>query len=241
VRRAPRARLACVTASNQHPLGGALPLPTRLALLEWATRAGAWVIEDDYDSEYRYVGRPLMSLQGLDCTGRVLYVGTFSKTLTSALRLGFLVVPPGLLHLMPGLCLAAGSSPPLLEQAVLTDFMVEGHFARHVRRMRALYDRRQQYFRGVAREMLGGLLDVPPIEAGMRLVGHLPPGVDDHAVRDAAAARGVIVESLSMHYLGPSARQGLLLGFAGYGPRTTRTAMGRLAEAIDAVARGRAR
>jgi len=234
VRRAPDARVVCVTPSNQHPLGGAMDLPTRIALLEWAGRHDAWIIEDDYDSEFRYTGRPLPSLQGLDPAERVVYVGTFSKTISPALRLGFLVVPASIAPLMTALRSGIDRYPPALEQAVLADFIAEGHFARHVRRMRALYGRRVALFREIAAQELGGLLDVPPIEAGMRLLGWLPEGVSDLRVRDEAGRRGVDVEPLSVHRAEPCGRDGLLLGFAAYNGHAMRRGMQELAAAIRA-------
>ncbi|HEX6750840.1 MAG TPA: PLP-dependent aminotransferase family protein [Longimicrobium sp.] len=231
---APSARLACVTPSNQHPLGGAMDLPTRIALLEWAGRHDAWIIEDDYDSEFRYTGRPLPSLQGLDPCERVVYVGTFSKTLSPALRLGFMVVPKALAGVIAGLRSGIDRYPPSLEQAVLADFIGEGHFARHVRRMRAIYSQRVTLFREIAAQELSGLLEVPPIEAGLRLLGWLPEGVSDLRVRDEALRRGVEVEALSVHRSEPAGRDGLLLGFAGYNGHATRRGMQELAAAIRA-------
>lgn len=234
MRLAPDARVACVTPSNQHPLGGAMDLPTRIALLEWAGRHDAWIIEDDYDSEFRYTGRPLPSLQGLDPAERVVYVGTFSKTISPALRLGFMVVPAAIVEVMAALRSGIDRYPPALEQAVLADFIAEGHFARHVRRMRALYGRREALFREIAAQELDGLLEVPPIEAGMRLLGWLPEGVCDLRVRDEAHLRGVDVEPLSAHRAEPGGRTGLLLGFAAYSGHATRRAMQELAAAIRA-------
>lgn len=238
IRRAPRARLACVTPSNQHPLGGAMPLATRAALLEWAERQAAWILEDDYDSEFRYTGRPLPALQGLARSERVIYVGTFSKTLFPGLRLGFLVPPPALVPTVAGLRAATHSFPPALEQAALADFIDEGHFARHVRRMRALYDERQATLRALAASELGERLTIEPIDCGMRLVGRLTRGVSDRVVRDEAARRGVEVLPISEHYLEPGdddARNGLLLGFAAFDRRATRLGLRQLAAAIDAA------
>ncbi len=133
------ARLACVTPSHQYPLGATMSLSRRLALLDWAERRDVWVIEDDYDSEYRYNGRPLEAFQGLDTGGRVIYVGTFSKVLFPSLRLGYLVVAPDLVESFTAARELADRHSPLIEQAVLARFMSEGHFARHVRRMRKLY------------------------------------------------------------------------------------------------------
>src|SRR5215211_5883732 len=131
-----------------------MSLSRRLALLDWARRAGAWVLEDDYDSEYRYAGRPLAALQGLDTDGRVIYLGTFSKVLFPALRLGYLVVPPDLVDAFVNARALLDRHSPILEQVVLADFIAEGHFLRHIRRMRALYAERQAVLLAAADEML---------------------------------------------------------------------------------------
>ena len=141
---APRARLAVVTPTHQSPLGVALSLPRRLALLAWAAEAGAWVLEDDYDSEFRYTGHPLPALKSLDRGGRVLYAGSFSKVLFPALRLGYLVVPDELAEAFARASRLWSLGLPSLEQRVVAAFMAEGHFARHLRRMRSLYAARRQ-------------------------------------------------------------------------------------------------
>src|SRR5262249_4356701 len=156
----PDARLAYVAPSHQYPLGVTLSLPRRLALLDWAQRGDAWVVEDDYDSEFRYTGRPLAALQGLDRTGRVLYLGTFSKVLFPALRLGYLVVPPDLVDAFTAARAATDRQAATLTQAVVTDFIDEGHFLRHLRRMRTLYAERQEVLLRAARREWGGLLEV---------------------------------------------------------------------------------
>ncbi len=192
-------------------------LERRLALLEWARRSGAWVLEDDYDSEYRYSGRPLEALQGLDAEGCVVYVGTFSKVLFAALRLGYLVVPPDLVDAFVAARELTDRHSPQVEQAVLADFVAEGHFARHVRRMRALYaERRAALIEATERE-LAGLLEVLPAEAGMHLVGLLPEGEDDREASRRAASRGVKAPPVSAFSLGPSRRGGLVLGYAAFG------------------------
>ncbi|MDQ3863770.1 MAG: PLP-dependent aminotransferase family protein, partial [Actinomycetota bacterium] len=185
--RATDARLAYVTPSHQYPLGVTMSLRRRLTLLAWANRSGAWVLEDDYDSEYRYSGRPLSSLQGLDEGGRVLYLGTFSKVLCPALRLGYLVVPPNLVDAVVAARALVDRHSPLMEQAVLAEFMAEGHLARHVRRMRLLYaERRDALVEAIKRE-LAGLIEVGPAEAGLHLVGWLPEGADGWEASHRAA------------------------------------------------------
>jgi GntR family transcriptional regulator / MocR family aminotransferase len=229
--RGPEARLAFVTPSHQCPLGVTMSLQRRLALLEWAREAGAWVIEDDYDSEYRYVGRPLAALQGLDTAGRVIYAGTFSKVLFPALRLGYLVVPRDLIEAIAAARLFADMHPPLLEQAVLAEFMTDGHFARHIRRMRRLYAERQAALVEAARP-LSDWLDVRASEAGMHLLGWLPGGGDDQAIAQLAARHRVITHPLSHFCIEPSEQRALLLGYASVPIPAIREGVRRLATAF---------
>jgi GntR family transcriptional regulator/MocR family aminotransferase len=213
-----------------------MSLPRRLALIEWASRAGAWILEDDYDSEYRYAGRPLAALQGLDTEGRVIYIGTFSKVLFPSLRLGYMVVPA---DLSEAFCAARSLSDrhsPTVEQAVLADFIEEGHFARHVRRMRALYAARQEVLVEAARADLRGLLEVEPSDAGLHLMGWLPGGVDDRDAARAAEAHGVEAQPLSSFCLATPRRHGLVLGYAGYDASEIREGVKRLAAALRTCA-----
>jgi GntR family transcriptional regulator / MocR family aminotransferase len=233
VTRGPAARLVYVTPSHQYPLGLTMSLARRLALLEWAGRSGAFILEDDYDSEYRYAGRPLASLQGLDAGGRVIYLGTFSKVLFPALRLGYLVVPPDLVDPFVAARALTDRHSPSVTQAALADFIAEGHFARHVRRTRALYAERQAVLVDTAARLLAGALRVPPAEAGLHLVGWLPPGTDDRAASTAAAARSVEAAALSAFRMRPTGPGGLLLGYAGLSPREIRDGVDRLATALD--------
>jgi GntR family transcriptional regulator/MocR family aminotransferase len=241
----PHARLAYVTPSHQFPLGAVMSAPRRLALLSWARAADAWVVEDDYDSEFRYQGRPLPCLQGLEAErrspdelARVIYVGTFSKTLAPGLRLGFLVVPDELVDAFRAARAAIDRHPPSLAQAVLADFMAEGHFARHVRRVRALYAERQAVLLAAAAETLAGLLTLEPDPAGLHLVGWLPDGLSDTDVAEAAAVEGVVVSPLSRQVVGAHAggpgRGALLLGYAGFGPGQLRSGVRRLRRAFEA-------
>lgn len=230
---APGARLACVTPSHQYPLGVTMSLARRLELLRWAGRASAWVLEDDYDSEYRYSGRPLEALQGLDTEGRVIYVGTFSKVLFPSLRLGYLVVPPDLVDAFTAARELSDRQAPALDQAVLARFMAGGHFARHVRRMRSLYAERQAILVEEAGRHLPGLLDVPPAGAGMHLVGRLPVGEDDREASHRAAERGVEAPPVSLYGTPREGRGGLLLGYAAVGEAEIRQGVRRLAEALE--------
>lgn len=228
----PDARLVYLTPSNQYPTAATMSLPRRLELLEWAARSGAWIVEDDYDSEFRFRGRPLAALQGLDRHGRVIYLGTFSKLLAPTLRLGYLVVPPQLVDAFSAASALISRHPPSLEQIVLTDFIEKGHLARHIRRMRVLYMERQAEFVAAARRELGGLLEVTPPEAGTHLVGLLPEWLDDREAAKAAAARGVETRPFSSYCLGQH-RNGLVLGYGAFSGGQIRNGMRKLAAALS--------
>lgn len=218
--RAPLARMVCVAPSHQHPLGVVMSLRRRLALIEWARRRQAWILEDDYDSEYRYAGRPLAALQGLDPTGRVIYVGSFSKVLFPSLRLGYLVVPPDLVDAFIAARRVLDEHTAMLAQPVLANFIDGGHFAAHVRRMRRLYAARQAALLEMARRELSGLLEMDADEAGMHLIARpgakFPGAMDDGRLTDLAAAAGIVVSPLSRSYAGKPSRQGLMLGYAAH-------------------------
>jgi GntR family transcriptional regulator/MocR family aminotransferase len=235
VERAPGARLAYITPSHQFPLGVTMSLGRRLALLAWAEQAGAYILEDDYDSEYRYTGRPLAALQGLAAPERVIYVGTFSKVLFPALRIGYLILPQPLVAPFRAARALIDIHTPLLEQAVLADFIAEGHFARHLRRMRRLYAERRDLLLRAARDLP---LEVETPEAGLHCVAWLPAEMDELALARAAAARGLVLWPLSRFRIETAGRKGLVLGFAEYDEATMRTGLERLAEAIEVVARG---
>jgi GntR family transcriptional regulator/MocR family aminotransferase len=236
--RAPDARAVYVTPSHQYPLGATMSLPRRLALLDWAARAGAWVVEDDYDGEFRYAGRPLAALHSLRPDARVIYVGTFSKVLFPALRLGYLVVPPDLVrHFVAARCVVDFHAP-VLEQMALADFIAEGHFARHLRRMRTLYAARAQALVAAASAELSGLLDVRPPTTGMHVVGWLPPGIDDRVAARRAAAHDVSAVPISAFAVEPQPRGGLLLGFAAVDEPAIRDGVRRLAAALRPLVRG---
>ena len=232
-RAAPAARLAYVTPSYQYPLGVTMALPRRLALLDWARRAGAWVLEDDYDSEFRYDGRPLAALAGLDRAGQVIYLGTFSKVLFPALRLGYLVVPEAVVDAFVHARALAGRHAPTLEQAVLAGFIADGHLGRHIRAMRALYQERQATLVGAARAELVGLLDVGPSAAGMHLVGWLGAGTDDRVAVGRAAREGVEVRAVGAHSILAAHRPGLLLGYTALDAEEIRAGVRRLARALQ--------
>jgi GntR family transcriptional regulator/MocR family aminotransferase len=215
IRRGQNARAVYITPSHQYPLGMTMSATRRMLLLNWAVRTGAWIVEDDYDSEYRFGSRPIASLQGLDTDARVIYVGTFSKVMFPALRLGYVVVPKDLL---PAFCAARDAADVFsstLYQVVMTDFIREGHFARHIRRMRMLYMERRRAMVKAIRVQMGDTLEVIGAEAGMHLTTLLPSGTDDVTVSKNAASRGISATPLSTCYLRSRARAGLILGYGG--------------------------
>ena len=240
-RLAPAARLVYVSPSHQYPLGVTMSLARRLALLEWARAAGAWVIEDDYDSEYRYAQRPLATMQGLDNDGRVIYLGTFSKVMFPSLRIGYVVVPTDLIDAFVAGRGVLSRFTPSVDQAALADFIDEGHFARHIRRMRTLYAERQRALVEAARRELDGLLDVEPHDAGIHLVGWLRGGIDDRSAQEEAARQNLEAPALSSFSLKYRPRAGLMLGYAGYNEREIRVGVRRLATALHNLAAGKKR
>jgi GntR family transcriptional regulator/MocR family aminotransferase len=237
VRQAPGARMAYVTPSNQFPLGVPMSLMRRLALLKWASRAGAWIVEDDYDSEFRYSTRPFPCLHGLDADGRVVYVGTFAKSIFPAMRLGFVIVPIDLRQRFQAVRRASDLHPPLLEQMALADFIGGGHYATHLRRMRSAYRERLEALTVAAQELCDGVLRLRTIQTGLHAVADLVDDVDEERVCEEAAERGTEVAPLGMYYMGRRTGNGLLLGFASTPPNILRRGMERLADAIDAARR----
>lgn len=230
-------RLVYITPAHQFPLGITMSLRRRLDLLEWARKAGAIILEDDYDSEYRYSGRPLPALQGLDQHGVVLFAGSFSKVMFPALRLGYLVIPPDLVDRFAAARSITTRHAPHLEQAVLCDFITEGHFGRHIRRMREVYAGRLSVLLESAREALTGLLEIPRIEAGLQTAGWLCDGIDGESAAQTAAKRDVEVTPLSPYYWGRAAREGLHLGFASVDQKEIRRGVRQLAAALESELR----
>jgi GntR family transcriptional regulator/MocR family aminotransferase len=193
------ARLAYVTPSHQYPLGVTLSLARRLELLEWASRSPAWILEDDYDSELRHEGRPLASLQSMDVSGRVLYAGTFNKILFPSLRVAYLVLPPELVDpFARAKELADGCAAPL-QQAALAEFIVEGHFSAHLRRVRELYRARRDQFLSLAGTLMTARVRLGPAEAGMHIALHLPGEADDARISAGARRRGLATPPLSAY------------------------------------------
>jgi GntR family transcriptional regulator/MocR family aminotransferase len=215
IKRAPRARAAFVTPSHQYPLGSTMSASRRLQLLNWAHSAGAWVVEDDYDSEFRYETLPIASMHGLDRNARVIYIGTFSKVLFPSLRLGYIVIPPDLVDRFVAVRHAMDIFPPYLHQEVMADFILEGHFTRHIRKMRQVYkERRSILIDSLAREFPADRgFEVHGVEAGVHLAFTLPPGLDDREISTQAAKSRLWLWQLSPAYTNTPARHGFILGF----------------------------
>ena len=222
------ASVVYVTPSHQYPLGMTMSAARRMSLLKWAVRSGSWIIEDDYDSEYRFGIRPIASLQGLDIHDRVIYIGTLSKVLFPALRLGYMVVPKDLVAAFSAARDAADIFSSTLYQAVLTDFISEGHFARHIRRMRMLYMDRRKALANAIEEGMDNVLEVIGAEAGMHLVALLRNRTDDVAVSKAAAKIGISAMPLSSCYVTLPKREGLILGYGGVNARQIRDGIRKL-------------
>ncbi|MBB5360024.1 GntR family transcriptional regulator/MocR family aminotransferase [Rhodanobacter sp. ANJX3] len=233
-RRAPHARFVVVTPTHQSPTGVALSLPRRLALLEWARDRRAWIVEDDYDSEFRYHGRPLPALKSLDRDGRVLYTGTFSKVLFPGLRLAYLVVPKS----QVGRFIAKANQLPgpgsILPQATVADFMEQGHFARHLRKMRLLYATRRGYLVDALTQAFGSHLQVQPQAGGIHVLANLTSRRDDKALAYAAQSRGLAVQALSDWQTHKTPQKGLLMGFTNISePEMARTLTRQLMKATE--------
>ena len=229
----PTPKLVYVTPASQFPLGMPMSLPRRLALIEWAERRGAVILEDDYNGEYRYAGRPLPALHGLAPAGRVLYAGSFSKLLFPALRIGYLVLPAEAVEPFAAMRWLSDRHSPPLEQAVLADFIEEGHFARHVRRMRTLYAERQGALVEAAANDLAGLLDVPSADAGLHLIGWLGEGVSKDSLLRAAASAGIDLTPTSRFSVRAPARPSVILGYAPFPARQIRQAVQALSRAWE--------
>ena len=222
------ARLIYVTPACQHPLGITMPVEQRLSLLDAAARLDSWIIEDDFDGEYRFVGRPVPALQSMDASGRVIYVGTFAKLLFPALRLGFIVLPQALQKGFVNALSTTGQFAPLLLQAALADFIMEGHMTRHLKRMRRLYASRREAFVEICSRRLGADMEILPCEAGIQLIGRLRDGLDDIAVANALATRGVNVSPMSKFFHHHPVMQGLVMGYAACDETQTATGIRQL-------------
>lgn len=235
---APEFRLAFATPSHQQPLGVTMSLERRFELLRAAEQADAWIIEDDYDGEFWYAGRPLPTLKSVDQAGRVIYVGTFSKSLFPAVRLGFLVAPPELAEVFERVSGAILQGAPTSLQSVVASFIEEGHFAAHIRRMRRIYAERHDAFLAAAEVHLAGLLDVRRTQSGLQTVGYLRSGLDEHEVTARAAERNITVAPVSRFCIAPIETKALALGFSAVRPREIVAGVETLAGVLRAMARG---
>ena len=227
------AYLVYITPGHQFPLGMTMSLPRRLQLLEWARRSGALILEDDYDGEFRYVGRPVPSLQGLDQHSLVLFTGSLSKVLFPSLRLGYLVVPLDLIDSFSAALSITRRHAPLLEQTVLCDFLTDGHFGRHLRRMREVYAERLSVLLESARQHLAGLLSISGVEAGLQTAAWLAPGLNAESVAAAARKRNVEVIPLNWYSIRRNLTEGLQLGFAAVDAKEIRRGVRDLAIALE--------
>lgn len=227
------AKLVYVTPSHQYPTGVTMSLGRRLKLLEWAHRNNSWIIEDDYNSEFRYAGRPIASLQNLDEVGRVIYVGTFSKTIFPALRLGCLVVPRELIDPFRIAKNLADTHSPIIEQAVLTEFISDGHFARHLRRMRRLYQKRRDALIASAARELAGLMKVAHSDSGMHLIGWLADGFDDAEVAARGEEAGLTLTPLSSYCIGVKLPPAIVLGYTAFDEKEIETAVLKIRRVLE--------
>ena len=236
LRIAHRARAAFVTPSHQYPLGVVLSMARRLELLAWARDSDAWIVEDDYASEFRYSGRPLASLQGLDDCDRVVYIGTLNKALFPGLRLGYVVAPWSMQRAFVGARHLMDRQPPSLVQSVVAEFMSQGHFASHIRRMRQQYRMQRDALADELARHAGNAVIVNRPDQGMHLVASLRGGVRDLAVERAAAASGLVARAMSRTFVQARPQQGLTLGFSGFPAHVIAPAAARLAKIIKASA-----
>ena len=236
-RRAPRARAAFVTPSHQFPTGVPMSMARRLELLAWARETGAFIVEDDYTSEFRYSGPPLASLQGLDDSEQVIYVGTLNKALFPGLRLGYVVVPRALLQAFVGARYLMDRQPPMLQQAIVAEFIQQGHFAAHIRRMRQLYREQRDALADTLTRRAAGRLDVALPDQGMHLVAYLRQGSSDIAVEEAAGRAGIVLRAISRFYHTARPRPGLMLGFSGFPRQLIVPAAARLATLVANLGR----
>jgi GntR family transcriptional regulator/MocR family aminotransferase len=232
IKRAPKARMAYITPSHQFPLGVTMSIPRRLALLEWAKRANAYILEDDYDSEFRYACRPLATLQGMDTAERVIYIGTFSKVLFPSIRVGYMILPLPLVDAFLKVRRMIDIHSPMLEQAVLADFIHEGHYMRHLRRMRTLYAERRNALLNAMKDLP---LEMDSPEAGIHCVGWLPKGMDDQAIARKAKDYDLELTPISTFAIEPMTDKGFLLGYGGYSVQEIKKAAKRLGSLLDSM------
>jgi GntR family transcriptional regulator/MocR family aminotransferase len=216
-----------------------MSIERRLALLSWARHTGAFIIEDDYDGEYRFDGPPVPALQGLDDGRSVIFLGSFNKVLFPALRIGYMVLPPALVNPILALRFAVDLNPSGLDHAILSDFILEGHLARHIRRTRELYAARLAALQDAAQKHLTGLLKVSPIRAGLSTAAFLQDGMSARVVEAAAATRGLEAIAVDRFSLSKKISGGLLLGFAPFDEREIRRGVATLAAVLEEICGGR--
>src|SRR6266540_1622127 len=230
LRLAPRARIAHVTPSHQFPTGVTLSLARRRTLLDWAVRANAWILEDDYDHEFRHRGRPIVPLQALDTTGRVFYLGTFTNTMFPGLRLAYLVAPAAFVEPLVHARATLDGGLPTLPQAVLYDFIDQGHFAAHVMRMARLYRARRNALEREVAARLGGRLTLRPADTGVHVLGEFDAPMDDRAFATRATSLGLDLTPVAHSYVQqPPPRPGLVLGYASLTPQQIRDGVAAIA------------
>ncbi len=230
--KAPDFRLAFVTPSHQQPLSVVMSLRRRFALLKAVDQANAWVVEDDYDSEFYFGGQPLPTLKSVDTIGRVIYVGTFSKTLFPSLRIGFILSPPGLVEYFEKLSASSLQGIPTSLQMTVADFMNEGHFATHVRRMRGIYAERYEALMEASTKHLSGLLDVQETQSGLHTVGYLDSRADEAEITKALLRKGITANGIGRHCIAPIKKKGLALGFGTVRPEAIHSCVRTLATVL---------
>ena len=234
----PAARLAYLTPTHQWPLGVRLANSRRAILVEWTRRHDAWIIEDDYDSEFRYTGEAVVALQNDDPDGRVIYIGTFAKTLFPSLRVAFLIVPSALADLAAHATFLARHEPTLHVQAALADFIVQGHYARHIRHARKIYRRRQGLLVDAINHHLAGVASLERPSGGMQVILPLPADAPASMVQESAAAAHLHVRALTLYADRAIPPNALQLGFAAVPEHRIEPAVRRLGEVIRVVATG---
>lgn len=234
IKKFPEAKLAYVTPSHQFPMGVTLSLKKRLQLLEWAFENKMWILEDDYDSEFRYEGRPLASLQGLDNHGTVIYCGTFSKVLFPGLRLAYIVLPTvQMAYELKKVKGMMDRQSPILDQLILAKFMEEGHFLRHIRKMRLIYSERRRVLVQLIEEHLGDYLTIEPSPAGMNLTAWLSENVDVQKLKEEVKKHHVIVNFINDYSLENFIKPAVTFGFTGFTKYKLKTGIQKLVTCIE--------